>query len=104
MTTDVATQREQPALRTYSDAIICMKIAVVLGLMWVLFWHVLVEMAKDWWNFDAYSQGMLLPPLAAYVAWLNRERTLAIAASSDHRGLLLTGFACLMYVVGQISS
>jgi exosortase len=104
MTTHVATQRQQFAVKTYKDAIIWIKSAVIVGLMWVLFWDVLVEMAKDWWNFDAYSQGMLLPPLAVYVAWLNRERISEIAATSDYRGLLLSGFACLMYVVGQISS
>ena len=102
MTTDVATQREQPTV--YTDVSIWIKSAILLGLIWILFWDVLVEMAKDWWNFDSYSQGMLLPPLAIYVAWLNRERTLSIAANSDHRGLLLTGIACLMYVVGQIAS
>ena len=102
MTTDVATQREQPTV--YTDVSIWIKSAILLGLIWILFWDVLVEMAKDWWNFDSYSQGMLLPPLAIYVAWLNRERTLSIAANSDPRGLLLTGIACLMYVVGQIAS
>ena len=30
---------------------------------------VLIDMARDWWTDPALSQGMLLPPLALYIAW-----------------------------------
>lgn len=105
MTTGVATQHEQQqALEKPANAIFWIKAAVVAGLIGVLFWKVLVEMAKDWWNYDAYSQGMLLPPLALYVAWLNRSRTLAYPAAADSRGLLLTVSSCLLYLLGIVAA
>jgi exosortase len=81
-----------------------LSIAVVAGLMWILFRNVLVEMAYDWWNFDAYSQGMLLPPLALYIAWLGRDRTFRYPALPDLRGLLITSIGCLTFVLGRVAS
>ena len=63
-------------------------------MMWILFGAVLIDMARDWWNVPAWSQGMLLPPLALYIAWLNRDRTLALPVAPDRRGLLVTVAAC----------
>ena len=100
----VATQREQSVLKSYIDVGILIKSAILFVLMCVLFWNVLVEMAKDWWNFDAYSQGMLLPPLALYIAWLNKKHILSYDAIPDYRGLLLTGGACILYTLGNIAS
>ena len=56
------------------------KIGVVAALMWILFGAVLIDMARDWWIEPALSQGMLLPPLALYIAWMNRSRTLKYPA------------------------
>lgn len=81
-----------------------LQIGIVAGLIVFLFWNVLFEMAMDWWNFDAYSQGMLLPPLALYVAWLNHQQTFAQPAAFEVRGLLLTGLACATYILGLLAS
>jgi exosortase len=80
------------------------KIAVVLTLIWFLYWDVLLDMAHDWWNVPAWSQGMLLPPLAIYIAWVRRSQTLAHRAISDTRGLMLTAFGCLMFVSGRLAT
>ena len=61
------------------------KIGLFAILMWILFGAVLIDMARDWWNEPAWSQGMLLPPLALYVAWLNRGQTLALPVAPDRR-------------------
>jgi exosortase len=78
--------------------------AIITGLLAVLFGSVMVDMFNDWWNVPAYSQGMLLPPLAIYVAWLSRDMTLAQPAAADYRGLLLTAVACLMFITGRLAS
>jgi hypothetical protein len=72
--------------------------------MWILFGTVLIDMALDWWNEPAWSQGMLLPPLALYIAWLNRDRTFSFAAGSDRRGLLWILIACCTFVLGKLAS
>jgi exosortase len=80
------------------------KIALVAALMGILFGTVLIHMARDWWNEPAWSQGMLLPPLAIYLAWLHREQTLSHTATLDRRGLLLIAFACFTFVVGNLAA
>jgi exosortase len=64
----------------------------------------LVDMAHDWWTEPAWSQGMLLPPLALYVAWLHRSRTFSYVATPDRRGLVLSALACCMFVIGKLAS
>lgn len=80
------------------------KALAVTALVYMLFWDVLSYMASDWWNYDAYSQGMLLPPLALYIAWLQRRRILSLPADRDWRGLLVTGAACAAYLIGKLAS
>jgi exosortase len=81
-----------------------LKIGLVTALIGVLFGAVLADMAQDWWNEPALSQGMLLPPLALYIAWISRRETLGQPAIPDARGLVLTAFACLMFLLGRFAS
>lgn len=83
---------------------ILLKIAVVAALISILFGAVLVDMAHDWWTEPALSQGMLLPPLALYIAWIYRQRTLTCPATPDNRGLLLTASACFLFLLGKLAS
>lgn len=106
MTPGFATQAEESSRTVLSRLFTAdgFKVAVVAVFTYVLFWDVLVDMAGDWWNFDAYSQGMLLPPLALYIAWLHRRRIFSYAATPDFRGLLLTTLACFTYLLGRVAS
>jgi exosortase len=81
-----------------------LKIAFVGTCIWFLFWDVWVDMAHDWWTDPTWSQGMLLPPLALYIAWEHRHRTLSEVAAPDRRGLALTAFACITFAVGKLAS
>src|SRR3954449_2324701 len=107
MTTGVARELEQ---QYKSDSVplptadVWIKIGIVTALIYALFWDVLLDMAHDWWNEPAYSQGMLLPPLALYVAWLHRRQTFGYTAKPDARGLLFTAFACCTFVLGNVAS
>jgi exosortase len=81
-----------------------LKIGALTALICVLFGAVLIDMAHDWWNDPALSQGMLLPPLALYIAWVHRRHTLGHPAVPDNRGLLLTAAACLTFLLGRFAS
>jgi exosortase len=74
---------------------------VVTGL---LYWRVLLDMAVDWWTEPALSHGLLLPPLAAYVAWLRRDVLLVQPARRDWRGVALTAAACTMLLLGHLAA
>ena len=104
-TATVAQKKDEDAVQATSlDLALYTKVLVLTGLILVLYWDVLADMAHDWWTVDAYSQGMLLPPLALYVAWLSKDHILASAPTLDYRGILLTGLACLLYTLGQVAS
>lgn len=91
------------ATRT-SFYLVLLEVALVAALIAILFTAVLVDMAHDWWMQPELSQGMLLPPLALYIAWINRAETLKYSAAPDNRGLLVTAFACLTFLLGRFAS
>jgi exosortase len=97
-------EESKVALGRSDSSGIWLKVSVVAALIWLLFFDVLVDMAHDWWSEPAWSQGMLLPPLALYIAWAQRRRTLSYAATPDSRGLLLTAWACFMFLLGKLAS
>ena len=81
-----------------------LQIFLVLTLIAILFGVVLADMAKDWWTEPALSQGLLLPPMALYIAWLYRRQTLSIPAVPEYRGLWVSFGACLMFLMGKLAS
>jgi exosortase len=83
---------------------LALQIGIVVALICALFASVLADMAHDWWTEPAWSQGMLLPPLAIYIAWTQRSRLLSCAARPDGNGLFLTAFSCITYVFGRLAS
>jgi exosortase len=86
------------------DRLFWMKAGVVGALILTLYYHVLPDLAMDWWNDPGSSHGMLIPPFALYIAWLGRARTLAEPAVPDPRGLWLTLLSCLMLLVGILGA
>lgn len=87
-----------------SDPLVVLKITTVAVLVCFLFGAALVDMAHDWWIEPAWSQGMLLPPLALYITWISRKQIFGLPVEPDSHGLLLTGFSCFVFVLGKLAS
>ena len=62
----------EPPLSAYRDNTLIWKAGLITALVSILFWDVLLDMAHDWWVVPALSHGLLLPPLALYIAWQQR--------------------------------
>ena len=77
---------------------------ILIALIGVLYGQVLVDLAGDWWTEPSFSQGLLIPPLALYVAWTRRSLTLAQPIQPDNRGVWLIGFSCLLFMLGKLSA
>jgi exosortase len=80
-----------------------LKAIVLTGLIVLVYARILADLAYDWWNNPAWSQGMLIPPFALYLAWLQRHVTLARRAAPSNSGLLLVAFACVVFLVGKLA-
>jgi exosortase len=80
------------------------QIAAVAALIFGLYMNVMVDLAAEWWNVEASSYGMLIPPLALYIAYLQRKVTFSVPARPDARGLSLVVLGCLILLVGQLAA
>src|ERR1700727_962234 len=87
-----------------ADSLVWLKIAITLGLVAALYSFIIPDLASEWWTVEASSYGMLIPPIALYLVWIQRRTTLAIPAQPDGRGLALVAGACLVFLLGQLAA
>src|SRR5437016_12445768 len=79
--------------------------ALLIGALTIaLYGWTLADLANDWWTDPALSQGLLIPPLAVWIAWMRRDVTLAAPADPDNRGLIWIAFACLLFLLGKLGA
>lgn len=76
-------------------------LAILIGLIYA---RTLAGLFDDWWNEPSFSQGMLLPPLALYFAWLDRRPLLSIPAEPSRRGLWVVAGGCFLFLAGKLSA
>jgi exosortase len=79
-------------------------IAAFLGLIAVLYSFIIPDLGIEWWTEEASSYGMLVPPMALYIAYQRRHLTLAYPAKADGRGLWLVSFACAVFLAGGLAA
>lgn len=70
----------------------------------LLYTRIAVDLFNDWWTQPNLSQGLLIVPFAAYIAWVRRARTLSIPKRPSPRGLCLITIACLLYATGLVGA
>jgi exosortase len=87
-----------------SDYCFWLKTAFVLGLIVLLYLRVLLDLSLDWWNDPALSQGVLIPPLALYIAWLRRSNTLSLPPVTDCRGLFAVTLSSILFTIGKLGA
>ncbi len=80
------------------------QIGVILSLAVALYATTLVDLANDWWTDPSLSQGLLIPPLAIWIAWMRRDLTLAHPVKPANRGLLMIAGACLLFLLGRFGA
>jgi exosortase len=79
--------------------------AIIAGLIAAIFASPLANLVKDWWtDTEGASYGILVPPLALYIAWAHRRRTFSVAPRQDPRGLLAIFFSCTMFLAGKFGA
>jgi exosortase len=80
------------------------KAAVIAGLIVALYIDVLTDLAWEWWTVSSSSYGMLIPPIAFYIAYIRRKIILGLPSRPDVRGLWLIGAACIVFLGGRLAA
>ncbi len=96
------------ALRTPLDVPLASRLpwaALVLGLVAVLvaFRDTWSGMAHVWWTSETFGHGMVVPALAAWLGWRNRDRLRRAEAAVDWRGVVAFAAACGLWLVGDLA-
>jgi exosortase len=78
-------------------------ILVAAGFL-LLYWQVLAKLVLAWWTDDNYSHGVLIVPIAAYLAWERRPRFAAVAARPSGVGLVVLVGSVLVLTAGVLGS
>lgn len=100
MTTSVLARERT---RVYASAI-WFETAVIAALIVILYSEIIPDLVSDWWTQPALSYGLLIPPMALYIASLRRNITFAIPAQRSWSGCWLVAFSCLVFLAGSLSA
>ena len=78
--------------------------ALLAAVIVVIYGQILFDLAADWWNLPDTSYGMLVPPLAGYIAWKRKHLTLSIPAAPSLAGVFWIAGACLTLLIGRLGA
>lgn len=80
-------------------------IAVVAGLLSLLpFWNGLTQMWQFWIDYPEYSHCLLIPPVAAFLIWQQKDRLERVAFMGSWWGVALLLLGGALLVVGQLAT
>lgn len=77
-------------------------IAWIGALLLVCYWPVLQRLASDWMNDEDMGHGMLVPPVALFIAWQRRDEILAKSYSPNWWGLVIVVLGALQLLAATL--
>jgi exosortase len=77
-----------------------MPLASVVAAFFLLYWRVLLHLARNWANDPNYSHGFLVLPIAAYLVWDRRSQLAAIDRRPSAVGFLIVVGSLIVFIVG----
>ncbi len=66
--------------------------------------RVIVKLVSDWWEFEDFSYGFLVPPFAAFVLWRKKASLLQTEIAPTWNGVVLVVFGLLVLLLGVYGS
>jgi exosortase len=93
-----------PQTEAHFDTRSLLEIGIVTVFFALIYGRTMVDLFNDWWTQPSLSQGMLIPPLAIYFAYLNRKRLIAAPAEPDARGVWIVASGCLLFLIGRLAA
>jgi exosortase D (VPLPA-CTERM-specific) len=86
-----------------SWGLILMAVAVGLLSLWP-FWDGLVRMWGWWFEAPEYSHGLLIPPIAAFLLWQQKDRLERIPFTGSWAGVVLVLLGGALLILGQLGT
>src|SRR5271165_844075 len=68
------------------------------------FWDGLSKLWDAWLTSEEYSHGLLIPPVAAFLVWQQKDRLERIPFSGSWWGVAILLLACFLLAVGQLGT
>ena len=72
--------------------------------LFMVFYDSLAHLGKIWWNNENYGHGLLVPPVALYLAWENRKQLWECQGKGAWLGLLVIAAGMCLFIMGQLAS
>lgn len=69
-----------------------------------LFNHTIAKLIKDWSTDDNFSHGFLVPFIAGYMIWHNREQLTRLNIKTNHWGYLVIAMGMALHIVGNVGA
>jgi len=79
------------------------KIGVIAVLTLALYADILARWALHWWTDDSYSHGLLIAPLALYLAW-RKWKEACVPSEPSSLGIWVILTACAMCLMGRLGA
>ncbi len=76
------------------------KVIPLILLFFGLYYQIIFDMVKVWYNDSNSSHGFLIPFISAYIIWKNKEKISNIRIKSDSFGFLILSIGLVLYILG----
>jgi exosortase D (VPLPA-CTERM-specific) len=87
----------------FSFGIVSLAAAVAL-LSLLPFWDGLIDMWKVWTTYPEYSHGLLIPPIAAFLIWQQKDRLELVTFEGGWWGVVLVACGGALLMLGQLGT
>jgi exosortase len=78
--------------------------AVLVGLLFWLYFFTLTHLVAQWWHDPNFSHGFFVPLFSAFVIWQERFKLARLTLRPSWGGLLFLGFGLCMLILGQMGA
>jgi exosortase D (VPLPA-CTERM-specific) len=80
-------------------------LAIAVALVSILpFWDGLTDMWNAWLNYPEYSHSLLVPPIAAFLVWQQKDALELETFEGSWRGVVLVACGGMLLVLGQLGT
>lgn len=87
----------------FSLGIVALVVAVAL-LSLLPFWDGLMDMWTIWITYPEYSHSLLVPPIAAFLVWQQKDRLERVTFDGSYWGAALVAFSGVLLLLGQLGT